>query len=249
MKKAKDFRKSARDALNGKWIMAILAGLIAYILYGATLNTSFSFSTSGGLTVDLDVFKNTPDEAIVGLLIIFLAILAIVTLFSIVLYLLGSIIKVGYARFNIGLIDGTEISYHQLFSEFSSAKRALIAGVLEYVYILLWTFLFIVPGIIAAYSYAMVPFILAEDPNITDSQAIARSKQMMKGNKWRLFCLRLSFIGWSALAALALGLGDLVLNPYKEAANADFYREISGTRRSLEPDPMADFNDGFTAEA
>ena len=57
------------------------------------------------------------------------------------------------------------------------------------------------------------------------------SKQMMDGNKWRLFCLRLSFIGWDILCGFTLGIGYLWLNPYKQAAEAAFYREISGTEK------------------
>ena len=89
--------------------------------------------------------------------------------------------------------------------------------------------LFIIPGIVATYSYAMTEFILAEHPELTASEAIAQSKEMMTGNRWRLFCLHISFIGWDILCAFTLGIGNLWLRPYKQAANAAFYREISGT--------------------
>ena len=71
--------------------------------------------------------------------------------------------------------------------------------------------------------------ILAEHPELTASEAIARSKEMMSGNRWCLFCLHFSFIGWDILSSLTLGIGNLWLRPYKQAANAAFYREISGT--------------------
>ena len=86
-----------------------------------------------------------------------------------------------------------------------------------------------IPGIIATYSYAMTEFILAEHPDLTASVAIAQSKEMMTGNRWRLFCLHISFIGWDILCAFTLGIGNLWLRPYKQAAEAAFYREISGT--------------------
>lgn len=96
-------------------------------------------------------------------------------------------------------------------------------------YTFLWSLLFIIPGIIAAYSYAMTGYILAEDPELTAGEAISRSKEMMSGNRFRLFCLQFSFIGWEILSALTLGIGNLWLRPYKQAAVAAFYREISGT--------------------
>ena len=95
-------------------------------------------------------------------------------------------------------------------------------------YIFLWTLLFIIPGIIASYSYSMTHYIMAENPEYGVNEAIAASKEMMRGNRWRLFCLRFSFIGWSILCIFTLGIGYLWLNPYMEAANAAFYKEISG---------------------
>ena len=91
--------------------------------------------------------------------------------------------------------------------------------------------LFIIPGIIANYSYAMTGFILAEYPEMTAGEAIERSKEMMDGNRFRLFCLQLSFIGWSILCSFTFGIGNLWLRPYRQAATAAFYREISGTER------------------
>ena len=73
----------------------------------------------------------------------------------------------------------------------------------------------------------MTPFIMADHPNMTASEAIAASKDMMDGHKWDLFVLRFTFIGWNILAALTANLGNLVLNPYKNAAEAAFYRKIA----------------------
>lgn len=89
--------------------------------------------------------------------------------------------------------------------------------------------LFVIPGIVAAYSYAMAPFIMLENPNCGARQALAESKEMMRGNRWRLFCLEISFVGWSILNLFTLGIGSLWLNPYVEVSRAAFYREISGT--------------------
>ena len=74
----------------------------------------------------------------------------------------------------------------------------------------------------------MTDYILAEHPELTASEAIAQSKAMMAGNRWRLFCLQFSFIGWSILCTLTLGLGNLALQPYEMAAIAAFYRELCG---------------------
>ena len=97
---------------------------------------------------------------------------------------------------------------------------------MQWLYVFAWSLLFIIPGIIAGYSYAMTRYILAERPELTAQEALEHSRTMMAGNRWRLFCLQLSFIGWDILAALTLGIGNLWLNPYKQAATAAFYRDV-----------------------
>ena len=89
-----------------------------------------------------------------------------------------------------------------------------------------WVFAFL--PVIATYRYAMSDYILAENPDIPVSEAIAESARMMEGNKWRLFCLELSFIGWVFLCLLSGGIGFLWLNPYMYQAEAAMYHEISG---------------------
>ena len=88
--------------------------------------------------------------------------------------------------------------------------------------------LFIIPGVVAKYSYAMVPYILEERKGFSTREAFRASKQIMKKHKWELFCLRLSFIGWDILGILTLGIGFIFINPYRYAAEAAFYNEISG---------------------
>ena len=104
-----------------------------------------------------------------------------------------------------------------------------ITRLLRALYTFLWSLLFIIPGIVAGFSYAMTDYILAENPELTADEAITQSKTMMYGNRFRLFCLQFSFIGWDILATLAFGIGHLWLTPYKQAAYAAFYREVSGT--------------------
>lgn len=145
-----------------------------------------------------------------------------------VYFVLGSIVEVGYARFNLNLTEGQDASFNNLFAYFSYWKTTAVARFLQNLYIVLWTFLLIIPGIIASYSYAMTGYILAEHPELTASEAIACSKKIMEGNRFRLFCLQFSFIGWSILCAFTFGIGNLWLRPYKQAATAAFYQEIKG---------------------
>ena len=148
-------------------------------------------------------------------------------LLGVLFFLLGSIIEVGYALFNLELVDGTEAPIEVLFAYFYNWKTTAATRFLKTLYVFLWSLLLFIPGIIASYSYAMTRYILAENPEMTATQAIERSKQIMEGNRFRLFCLQFSFIGWDILCVFTLGIGNLWLTPYKQAAEAAFYREIS----------------------
>lgn len=246
MKYAADFRELARSALRGKWGIAVVAGLIASLLNGAT-NDGVGLNVNiEGSHADLNfniagqtIFSTAGDSGagatafLVGTTIyIILASLVIAAL----LLLVGSVVSVGYSKFNLDLIDHNEVELGHLFRYFPHWKNAICTSLLKGIYVFLWSLLLFIPGIIASYSYVMTDYILAEHPELTANEAIALSKDMMDGNRWRLFCLHMSFIGWSFLCLLTFGIGNLWLSPYENAAEAAFYREISGT----EPSPLSD---------
>jgi uncharacterized membrane protein len=233
MKYASDFRSAARNALKGKWGLAVGAGFVAAI-FGAASNNGgihFNFDASADLDAQIPLDPSAYGEEFMPYLFAFLATVLISSLVvSLVYFLVGSVVSVGYACFNLSLIDGKQASVNQLFSFFSSWGKGVAAEFLRTIYTLLWSLLFIIPGIIASYSYAMTSYILAEHPELSANEAIKKSKEIMSGNRGRLFCLHLSFIGWEILNVFTCGIGSLWLNPYRNAATADFYREITGSR-------------------
>lgn len=105
---------------------------------------------------------------------------------------------------------------------------------LEAVYIFCWSLLLFIPGIIKHYSYAMTEFIILDNPELDADSTIHKSRMMMKGHKWDLFCLDLSFIGWFFLCILTLGIGLLWLEPYVKTAHAAFYDDLVGYTESAE---------------
>lgn len=95
---------------------------------------------------------------------------------------------------------------------------------LKSLYLFLWSLLFVIPGIVKTYSYRLVPFILADDPNMDANEAITLSRRLMSGNKWRAFVLDLSFILWEFLNLLTVGiLGILWVNPYIYSTDTELY--------------------------
>lgn len=248
MKCAAEFRELARNVLRGKWGTAVIVGLVAVLLGGiamhgmrinvnidgssASLNFSLAgqtvFSTREGLQPAMSAFL----AGAVGYIILVALVMALLYLF------LGSVVGVGYARFNLELVDQNNAGVDHLFKYFPYWTNAVCTRILKAVYIFLWSLLLVVPGVMAEYSYAMTEYILAEHPEMTASEAIAASKEMMEGNRMRLFCLQLSFIGWDILCMFTVGIGNLWLVPYKNAAIAAFYREISGTEKDLFTHPQ-----------
>ena len=86
--------------------------------------------------------------------------------------------------------------------------------------------LFLVPGVVWSYRYRMVPYLLAENPNLSARRAMVLSRQMMHSEKWYAFVLDLSFLGWRILCAATMGVGFLFLQPYWEATGAELYAAL-----------------------
>ena len=243
MKYAADFRAISRAALRGRWFIAVIVTFVAAVLGGTGMEgpeIKFNISESGAnanLTLGgQTIFSTGGDPGIMALLaggILYILLAALVM--AVIWLFLGSVVGVGYSRFTLQLADGGDAGFENLFQYFPYWKNAVCTSLLTGLYIFLWSLLLIIPGVIASYSYAMTGYILAERPELSAGEAIAASKEMMYGNRWRLFCLHFSFIGWAILCTLTLGIGSLWLNPYRNVAEAAFYREISGTERYAMP--------------
>lgn len=260
MKCAADFREIARNALRGKWKIAILTGFLASLM-GATLFSGGGNSGSNSRNNDstsnmIQEFQAT--DFWLHFRTILLSVIVILVIWILITIVISGAAKLGYAIFNLNLIDNKEASVSDLFSQFHRLGDGFCMNFLVGLFTFLWGLLFVIPGIIKEYSYAMTPYILAENPGMTATEAITESRRVMNGNKWRLFCLGFSFIGWSllcsapSLIALAiLGanavttgniavllwiipcsiptfIGSLFLIPYQQAAYAAFYRDITG---------------------
>ena len=109
----------------------------------------------------------------------------------------------------------------------SHYKNVVKTAFMRNLFISLWSLLFIVPGIIKAYEYRMVPYIISEDPNMNYKDALAESKKLMMGNKWKTFVLDLSFIGWDILSLMTWGILEIFyVGPYKASTDAALYETL-----------------------
>lgn len=227
----KGIRATARQKLSGNWPLSIGVAVVACLLGGLITGTSFLPDVTKKLTDTL------PDALAAGNFRVLAGALTVSLtggFWGLVTFIIGGTIQLGYAQYLLNQHDGKEFSFNDLFSQFHRFGQGFAQNFLTVLYVFLWMLLFIVPGIIKAFSYAMTPFIMADHPELSASEAITRSREMMDGHKLELFVLDLTFIGWIILCALTFNIGYIFLNPYKNAAYAVFYRQISGQRRYSE---------------
>ena len=225
MLKSKELRRKAWDSLKGKYWRAFAVILVTGLI-GSVGNAFVTFGQQLGEVLGMVDPAELDSTMLIGALVLsgVVIISAIIgALFSI---FVTNAITVGVSNYFIKNTD-SKPSFGDAFSGFRvkygrNIGTLLLAGIKT----VLWALLFIIPGIIKAYEYAIIPYILADDAEISSKDAFKKAKQMMKGNKWRLFKLEFSFIGWSILCVLTLGIGVFFLIPYVNAATAEFYVEL-----------------------
>lgn len=155
------------------------------------------------------------------------AVLSLTGIGGIAVSIFSGAFLVGIAGMFLNNSRGETPKIEDIFGGFKTELgRNIVAGLLVYIFTALWTLLFIIPGIIKSYAYSMTFFICKDNPDMDASDAIAASKEMMKGHKWELFCLNFSFIGWYILCILTLGILSFWVGPFVQAANAEFYENL-----------------------
>ena len=216
---ASQIRLKARDSLKGNYWPAVGVAFVAAI-FGALMVNGGSYS----LNIEkraTELFGNLPKIVKTYLMIAAGGAGAL----SLVNLILGGVVQLGYAQYLLKQQDREICSIQDLFSQFDRFGQGFLQLFLRNLYTFLWGLLFLIPGLIKSFAYAMTPFLMAEDPTLTANEAIKLSQEKMRGHKGELFCLGLSFFGWAVLAVLTGGIGEIFLNPYINAAYAAFYRD------------------------
>lgn len=212
-----DIRYTARENLRGNYWLSVTVAFVAAI-FGALIVQS-----GGTIEIREEWVAELPRSFKTVLLLVSSA----AGTLGLVQLILGGTVQLGYAKYLLNQYNHASLDIKDLFSQFDRFKEGFLQSFLRGLYVFLWALLFVIPGIIKGLSYAMTPFIMAENPDITAKEAIEASKQLMDGHKMDLFVLDLTFIGWVLLCGLTLGIGCFFLNPYMNAAHAAFYKKIT----------------------
>lgn len=202
MKQNSELRAIAREKLEGNWGDAALVTLV-YMAIACVLGYAFQFGTN---TIS-NHFAAQQGSSFLGTM-------------------LTLPIAYAYTVSILRFVRGEKMTVQALLQHYNG--RVFATMLIKYLYVVLWMLLFIVPGIIKSYSYAMTEYIMNDNPELERNAAIEASMRMMEGHKMRLFLLDLSFIGWAILSILTFGLGFILLNPYINAAHAEFYEDLKG---------------------
>lgn len=198
-------KEEAKKMLEGNWGKAIAVTIIIWILTDAFTQQNASESVRTGFYFSFLQFGN---------------------LLSLIL---SGPLSLGAAYFYMKLEKTENVNISVIFEGFSDFKRTFLFHLVSGIFILLWTFLLVVPGIIAAIRYSMGYYLMAENPDLTFMEAIQVSSGIMNGNKMDFFIYFLSFIGWFFLSIITFGLGFLYLAPYYQMSKLNFYRRITST--------------------
>ena len=162
-------------------------------------------------------------------------------------FFVGNVLEVGGRDFyieNLYSVPGPG----KLLSVFRSGNYGNIVKTmfLRDLYLVLWTLLFIIPGVVKSYEYKMIPYLLAEYPDMSTKEVFAKSREMMNGQKMDTFILDLSFIPWSVLSAITAGIAGLFyVSPYKDATYAELYDTLAAGMPGNEQQVYEDENSGI----
>lgn len=219
-----ELKKEARNVLKSCYWSALLVTVIASVVDNVDKVTSVVFENMPALRGKTLAMAALADLNFAELMAIIGVMMLTAFAGSIITVFVAGPISVGEKRY---FLEGTQYRFdiNNILHGFTCGKylNVVFTNLLVNIFTALWTLLFIIPGIVKGYAYAMTPYILAENPNIKPMQAINLSCRMTKGHKLDLFVLGLSFIGWYMLGALAFGIGTAFVVPYDRATHAQFY--------------------------
>ena len=238
---AYEMRVAAWRRMKEGGLLPVIAGFALVFLLGKLADTAISrIGTSQGWVENISLLEAfarqgalaqqgltlTPQqEEVLGAIIVpqmtpayQAAVIAVTSLWE-------GILAFGCSVLAIAVMRGGATAF-QALSGFRWPFRTAALGFLRTLLVFLWSLLLVVPGVFAAYSYRMAFFLLADHPDWSPWKAIAESKSLMYGHRWRLFCLDLSFLGWFMLVFATCGLAGIFVIPYHATATAAFYEDL-----------------------
>lgn len=227
MKTNTQYKNEALAALKGNWAPAVLVTVVFLAIATLCIGPAEMPMLTGSFDSEAVAAMAAAGD-LAGVMDAYSTLSSWSSLSSLLRIFVYNVLSVGFAvAFLLLLRNGDDRLTSNMFEvSFRQYWHKVWGMFLMYLFIALWTLLFILPGIVKAFSYALTPYILEENPDLSANEAIDHSRAMMKGHKFDLFYLYLSFIGWFFLSFLTLGIGFFWLIPYMYTAQAAFYEDV-----------------------
>ena len=240
----RELKETAKKCLSANYWKLVLVSLIVMLVFGGSSGGSSSGSSAAtgagateaaGSAIEInpsingfsaDKIESIVGTAIAGVILVLILLVIIAVMILVYIYVVNPL-QVGCSRFFIrSLHDKAEV--REIAYGYDHGYRNVVKTLFKQdLRIFLWSLLLIIPGIIKSYEYRMIPYLLAENPELATDDAFAQSKAMMTGNKWKTFVLDLSFLGWDILSLLTAGiLGVFYVNPYRNMTFAALYEKL-----------------------
>ena len=224
-----ELKSRAKESVKKYYWAAVLVCFLTTLLSGG-IGSSVASRMNGSDPEIKQALAQMDTSLLLGIAAVLMTVILVAAVVSTLWNIfVGNVITVGACRFFMESRERqTSAGVGRLFYIFKSGGylNTVLTVFLRNLFISLWSLLLVVPGIIKSYQYAMVPYILSENPQMNWREALDLSKKMMDGQKWNLFVLQLSFIGWLLLGILLCGVGIYFVLPYMNAAEAEFYAEL-----------------------
>ena len=148
---------------------------------------------------------------------------------DLLLQIMALMVSTGVIIFVIRTVRDGKGSFGNLLDGLPVLLRVIGYEIVTYVFVFLWSLLLVVPGIIAAYRYRQALYLLLDHPEKSAWQCLRESGALMRGHKWELFVLDLSFLGWMLLSAMFAPV-TIWLDPYRAITNANYYNRLVGAQ-------------------
>lgn len=212
MKANAEYRVSGRELTKGKILNIFLVNLIFSIVLGIITGIAQAY----GPKID----QNTMQVIDPGVPVLNF-------LFTVVALLISGYVAYGFTKMMIGVTKNEQPNIEKVLT--TSVKdqpvKAPLLMFITNVFLALWTLLFIIPGLVKSYSYAMTSFLLVNEPDIQPVDAVTKSRKLMDGKKMQLFLLDLSYVGWYILSLFTLGILFIWVSAWHQTARTLFFTD------------------------
>ena len=228
----RDIKKKGRSALKKNYWRSVVVAALMFLL--ATVASKLSQIRSRGILKNVGfepLHKMAPNEIMIITGIVVVGYMSIIVFAVLVKIICSNALEVGGCLFFKNSVEEESAKLTLIGEGFSDYAHVFVTLLLRDIFVVLWSCLGIFPGLVKGYSYRMVPYIVKDYPDLSETEVITLSRSMMDGNKWRTFLLDLTFVGWFFAGVVTYGMISVLWTyPYYENTIAALYLELKGSQ-------------------